>query len=102
MSVFMTLMANAAEPFLETTCVFPVAPKNKPNYRIPAILQAPNGDLLIFAEKRNDGPGDVGNTDIVLKRSRDKGHTWSAEQVVLDDGDRVCADITVGLDRDTK
>jgi sialidase-1 len=93
---------DAADPLFETACVFPVAPKNKPNYRIPAILQAPNGDLLIFAEKRNDGPGDVGNTDIVLKRSRDKGRTWSAEQVVLDDGHRVCADITVGLDRDTQ
>lgn len=93
---------QAAEPLFETTCVFPPTPNNKPNYRIPAILQAPNGDLLIFAEKRNDGPGDVGNTDIVLKRSSDKGCTWSAEQVVLDDGDRVCADITVGLDRDTK
>lgn len=96
------LSVHAASPLLETTCVFPATPKNKPNYRIPAILQAPNGDLLIFAEKRNDGPGDVGNTDIVLKRSRDKGRTWGAEQVVLDDGDRVCADITAGLDRDTK
>lgn len=92
----------AVEPLFEATCVFPATPKNKPNYRIPAILQAPNGDLLIFAEKRNDGPGDVGNTDIVLKRSRDKGRTWSAEQVVLDDGGRVCADITVGCDRATK
>lgn len=97
-----SLTIYAAEPFFETTCVFPVTPKNKPDYRIPAIIQASNGDLLVFAEKRNDGPGDVGNTDIVLKHSRDNGHTWSAEQVILDDGDRVCADITVGLDRDTK
>jgi sialidase-1 len=83
----------------ETTCVFPLTPKNKPNYRIPGILQAPNGALLIFAEKRNDGPGDIGNHDIVLERSLDKGKTWSAQQVVLDDDDRVSTDITVGLDR---
>lgn len=89
----------AAEPVFQTTRVFPVAPDNKPNYRIPTILQVPGGDLLIFAEKRNDGPGDVGNHDIVLKRSRDLGRTWSAEQVVFDDDDRVCTDITVGLDR---
>ena len=93
---------RAAAPLFETTLVFPNAPLNKPNYRIPAILQAPNSNLLIFAEKRNDGPGDVGNTDIVLKRSQDKGRTWSVEQIVLDDGDRVCADITVGFDRDTQ
>jgi sialidase-1 len=93
--------SQAAEPLYETVRVFPVAPKNRPNYRIPAILQAPDGDLLIFAEKRNDGIGDVGNHDIVLKRSRDSGRTWSAEQVVLDDEDRLCTDITVGLDHTT-
>ncbi len=88
--------AWAAEPLFETTRVFPLTRDNKPNYRIPAILQAPNGDVLIFAEKRNDGPGDIGDHDIVLKRSRDKGRTWSEEQVIFDDGKRVCTDLTVG------
>ena len=89
----------AAPPLFETTLVFPFAPGNKPNYRIPAVLQAPNGDILIFAEKRNDGPGDVGDHDIVLKRSRDKGRSWSAEQMVFADDHRTSTDITVGLDR---
>jgi sialidase-1 len=93
--------AAAAAPLFETTVVFPVAPKNLPNDRIPAILQVPNGDLLVFAEKRNDGPGDIGNHDIVVKRSGDKGRTWSGEWVIFDDGDRVCTDITVGRDRST-
>ncbi len=92
----------AGAPLFETVQVFPNAPGNKPNYRIPAILQAPNGDLLIFAEERNDGIGDIGNHDIVLKRSSDHGKTWSAEQVILDDGDSVSTDLTVGLDRTTK
>lgn len=87
---------SAAEPLFETTRVFAFAPNNKPNYRIPAIVTAANGDLLIIAEKRNDGIGDIGNHDIVLKRSRDLGKTWSAEQVVLDDEDRVSTDLTVG------
>lgn len=98
-SSFLALIAVgacAAEPLFETTRVFSLTPDNKPNYRIPAILQAPNGDVLIFAEKRNDGPGDIGNHDIVLKRSRDRGRTWSEEQVVFDDEKRVCTDITVG------
>ncbi len=93
------LAADAAPALFETTVVFPVTTNNKPNYRIPAIIQAPNRDLLIFAEKRNDGPGDVGDTEIVLKRSRDAGRTWSDEQVIFDDEKRVCTDITVGLDR---
>jgi sialidase-1 len=90
--------ALPAAPLFETTVVFPVTPNNRPNYRIPAILAATNGELLIFAEKRNDGPGDIGNHDIVLKRSADGGKSWSTEQVVLDDGPRVSTDITVGCD----
>ncbi len=93
---------DAGEPVFETTCVFPITPENKPNYRIPAILQAPDLSLIIFAEKRNDGPGDIGNHDIVMKRSMDRGRTWSDEQVIFDDGPRVCTDITVGIDRDTR
>ncbi len=92
---------HAGEPLFETTPVFPLTPNNKPNYRIPSIIQAPNGDVLILAEKRNDGPGDVGNHDIVLKRSRDHGKTWSGEHVVFDDEKRVCTDLTVGHDRST-
>jgi sialidase-1 len=88
----------AAEPLFETTRVFPLTPDNKPNYRIPALIQAPNGDLLILAEKRNDGPGDVGNHDIVMKRSADKGRTWSQESVIFDDAGRVCTDLTLGED----
>jgi sialidase-1 len=90
---------RTAEPLFETTRVFAITPNNKPNYRIPSILQAPNGDVLIIAEKRNDGPGDIGNHDIVLKRSHDKGKTWSDEQVIFDDGNNTCTDLTVGLDR---
>ena len=96
LAALLPLAASAAEPLFETTPVFPNAPANRPNYRIPSILQAPNGDVLIICEKRNDGIG-----DIVMKRSRDKGRTWSEEQIIFDDGNRVCTDITVGLDRGT-
>ncbi len=89
-----TAMLSAAmaadAPPIGTTVIFPATPSNRPNHRIPALLQAADGSLLAFAEKRNDGPGDVGNHDIVLKRSRDRGRTWGPEEVVLDDG-------TIGL-----
>ncbi len=97
-----TCAALAAEPMMETTCIFPITPNNKPNYRIPGLLRAANGDLLVIAEKRNDGPGDIGNHDIVMKRSADQGRTWSAEQLILDDDDRVCTDLTLGIDRETQ
>ncbi|MES2738315.1 MAG: sialidase family protein [Verrucomicrobiota bacterium] len=97
-----TLGVSAAGPLFETVCLFPVTPANKPNYRIPGILQAPNGDLLVIAERRNDGPGDIGNHDIVMKRSHDQGKTWSTEQTIFDDENRVCTDLTLGRDRQDK
>ncbi|WP_373515877.1 exo-alpha-sialidase [Persicitalea sp.] len=55
-------------------------------YRIPAIVKAPNGDLLAFAEARRDDCGDFGDVDLVLKRSRDNGRTWGEMQLVVDFG----------------
>ncbi len=46
------------------------------SYRIPAIIQTPDGILLTFAEGRFNGSDDFGNIDIVLKRSTDHGKTW--------------------------
>lgn len=89
-----------AAPLFETTTVHAAAPDNRPNYRIPALAVAPNGDLLLFTEKRNDGIGDLGNHDLVMVRSTDQGRTWSAEQVILDDADRPTADPTVCIDHE--
>ncbi|MEZ6056991.1 MAG: sialidase family protein [Planctomycetaceae bacterium] len=52
------------------------------NYRIPAIIQAANGDLLSFCEARSGG--DASEIDLVMKRSTDGGHTWQPMQVVQD------------------
>lgn len=91
-----------AAPVFETREIFPSAPDNKPNYRIPSIIRAPNGDTLAIVEKRNHGIGDVGNTDIVMRCSSDLGKTWSAIRVILDDGPNTSTDITPCVDWDTK
>jgi sialidase-1 len=93
--------ARADEALFETSLVFPVTPKNKPNYRIPALVQTPNGDLLAIAERRNDGPGDIGDHDIVFKRSTDRGATWGDVQLLFDGGALANVDTTVGIDRET-
>jgi len=54
------------------------------SYRIPAIISLKNGDLLAFAEGRVHGAGDFGDINIVLKRSRNDGKTWSALQFVAE------------------
>jgi sialidase-1 len=52
------------------------------SFRIPAIIKAPNEDLLAFCEGRVNGAGDFGYIKIVLKRSNDNGKTWNALQIV--------------------
>ncbi len=54
------------------------------SYRIPAIINAPNGDLLAFCEGRVHHAGDFGDIDIVMKRSTDQGKTWSNLHKVVD------------------
>jgi sialidase-1 len=52
------------------------------SFRIPAIIKAPNDDLLAFCEGRVNGSGDFGNIKIVLKRSSNNGKTWTPLQIV--------------------
>jgi sialidase-1 len=82
-------VATAAVP-VEQTDVYVSGQEGYHTYRIPAIVRAPNGSLLAFAEGRKSAGGDAGNIDILLKRSTDGGRTWSAQQVVWDDADNTC------------
>ena len=70
-------------------------------YRIPALVSTMQGTVLAFAEGRKSGGGDSGNIDMIVKRSEDNGTTWSAQQVVWDDGDNVCGNPCPVIDRTT-
>lgn len=54
------------------------------SYRIPAIISAPNGDLLAIAEGRVKNAADFGDINLVMKRSSDSGKTWGALTVLID------------------
>ncbi|MDT0341347.1 sialidase family protein [Streptomyces litchfieldiae] len=45
-------------------------------FRIPALVATADGTLLAFAEGRVADCADVGDIDLVLKRSTDEGRTW--------------------------
>jgi sialidase-1 len=55
-------------------------------FRIPSVIMTAEGTLLAFAEGRTAAAADSGDIDIVLKRSRDGGMTWSALEVLGDNG----------------
>lgn len=59
-------------------------------FRIPAIVKTKSGTLLAFAEARKNNCGDEGDIDMVVKRSSDKGKTWSALQLIWSDAENTC------------
>ena len=64
--------------------VFTSGQEGHATYRIPAIISVPNGDLLAFAEGRVKGSADFGDINLVLKRSSDRGKSWSSLQTLVD------------------
>ena len=81
--------ASALPPVsgIETTNVFRTHTDGYDYYRIPTIVQAPNGDLLAFGEGRLEDVGDHGNIDLVMRRSLDYGETWLDMQILADNGE---------------
>lgn len=84
---FASMLAQGllSQPSTETV-VFQNGDEGYKCYRIPAIVKAPKGDLLAFAEARRNSCSDHGDVRIVLKRSTDNGQTWSGFQTVAENG----------------
>lgn len=85
----------------DSVALFKAGEDGYSSFRIPAIVQATNGTLLAFCEGRVDGRGDAGNIDLVMKRSRDNGQTWSDLEVLWDDGGNTCGNPCPVVDRTT-
>ncbi|MBM80732.1 MAG: hypothetical protein CMJ78_09080 [Planctomycetaceae bacterium] len=68
-------------------------------FRIPSLIVAPDGTLLAFCEGRKDGGGLTGNIDIVVRRSKDHGKSWSPIDVVQDYGNDTLGNPCAFIDR---
>ena len=71
-------------------------------YRIPSIVALPGDIVLAFAESRVDAMSDLLDINIVMKRSRDGGKTWSRIKTVADLGRHTVSSPTPAYDSDTK
>lgn len=71
------------EPRIDQNDVFKAGMDGVHTYRIPSLLVTANGTLLAFAEARKISNRDASPTDMVLKRSFDKGETWEPMQRIL-------------------
>ena len=75
-------------------------------FRIPAIVTAPNGDLIAAIDERVPNCGDLnrsGDINIVVRRSADNGKTWSGIETVVNLPMGLSAsDPSMIVDRDTK
>jgi sialidase-1 len=70
-----------------TSSPFVAKPSAHRWFRIPSVIKNAQGDLLAFAELRdNANTTDMGDFDIAMRRSTDGGRTWGAMKIVADDG----------------
>jgi sialidase-1 len=70
-------------------------------FRIPALITTKKGTLLAFCEARKNSKSDTGDIDLVVKRSRDNGKTWSKMQIVADHGPDTIGNPSPVVDRST-
>lgn len=66
-------------------------------FRIPALLETANGELLAFAEGRRRSVSDTGLIEIVLRRSRDGGRTFGPIEVAVQEPAMTCGNPTPTL-----
>ncbi len=72
------LLASKRVPFGQTD-LFRQGDAGVHTYRIPALIEARRGTLIAVADARHDGGGDLpARISLVMRRSQDRGRTWSA------------------------
>jgi len=97
------LLAAGAAPAdpVSRTDVFVSGTGEYHTFRIPSLIPTTKGTLLAFCEGRRGGRGDAGDIDIVLRRSTDRGRTWTEASTILDMGPDTLGNPCPVVDRKT-
>ena len=77
-------LCTAATAQVQKVPVFVSGQEGHASFRIPAVVHLPDGQLLAFAEGRVRDSDDFGDINIVMKRSKDNGRTWSPLTQIVD------------------
>lgn len=88
-------------PFCEQTDLLISGSEGYNTFRIPALVATRDDSVLAFFEGRKESSGDAGDIDMMVRRSTDGGISWSASQVVWDDGPNTCGNPCPVVDRET-
>lgn len=86
---------------IEKTMVFNAGVDGVHSYRIPSLVTAKDGSLLLFCEARKTSWRDKSPTDIALKRSTDNGQTWSEMKILFNGGSNAYMDPCAVVDKVT-
>lgn len=87
---------------LEHKLLFSAGNYGSANFRIPAVITADDGSIVVAADARIDAPGDLpNNIDIMVRRSTDLGHSWSDAITIADFGQDGASDPALVKDRNT-
>ena len=70
-------------------------------YRIPALIVSNKGTVLAFVEARRHSTSDIGDIDLLLRRSFDGGRTWQPAQEIWSEGSDTWGNPTPVVDRTT-
>ncbi len=76
------LYLTAPAPQFDHNDVFVGGHDGYHTYRIPTLVVTKEGTVLAFCEGRRNGAGDVGDIDLLVKRSLDEGRTWEPQQLI--------------------
>lgn len=76
--------AVSEEQVSDRTALFYSGYGNSANYRIPAMVTSKEGTLIASIDQRKTTSADYGDIDLMVRRSEDKGETWS-DPIMLTD-----------------